>query len=144
MNKETIVKDLTVIRKRCVKYVNSVRSRITDFDPHDLSCMCASASLIISKFYEDKGVDVNIHYGYFGKFKDCHCWVKIGDYYGDITASQFGKKDVIVRKRSIGTTKRIFRGTLQQKYKQLKDDDWDKSQLLLPSEVKRIVKGIKL
>lgn len=143
IEKTTIERDLTTIRKRCVEYVENT-SRPHEFHSYDLGGMCGSASLIISKFYEDRGVNVDIHEGEYGKHDENHCWVKIGDYFGDITASQFGLRDVIVRKKSIGRTKKIIKGTLKEKFKEMDNDGWDRTQLLWPFEITRIVKGIKL
>lgn len=138
-----------VVRGVCQEFAK--KSSNYDFCEDDLSCMCATASMVLSAtlnhFGENSGV-VDANYDDFG-----HCWVKLGDLNIDITVSQFGGPEVCVRKGTplIGegraSFKTLYFGDVFETRKKLLKAGWPEGQIAtkknLQSMIKRSIKGVE-
>lgn len=101
---------LIEIRNICKKYAFSDNAKKSHFyKKSNLDCMCAVASAFLFKNMPKSKFVV----GYFNG--NGHCWVEQDGCIFDITASQFGEKDIIV---TFDKDPRYF---VKKKYKNIPD-----------------------
>jgi hypothetical protein len=73
--------------RKIAKNVRKLAEVLQDDNP-DLENMCGQASYLLYAWLKKEGIKSSMLYGDYES--DSHAWNRVGDYYVDVTATQFG------------------------------------------------------
>jgi hypothetical protein len=110
LKKKEIKNILPKFRQALKQFTESPNASGLDcYKKADLACSCAIASHALAILLKFRGIENKLIFGvYIDKYLDLdrlspidinHVWVEVNDYIVDVTASQFGEKEIVFRKK---------------------------------------------